>query len=77
MEEKVDKKWYNSSNKWVYLRVAFLSLTTPAKVYELAHKSHSANVREKIIRGRLLEAGVLSNNNSNLNSNIDLEKGHI
>jgi hypothetical protein len=77
MAEEKKKTWYNSSNRWIYLRVAFICLTTPSRVYELAHKSHSANMREKAIRGRLIEAGVMGNSNKDSSSNIDLEKGHI
>lgn len=77
MSEEVKKNWWNSSNRWTYLRIAFLSFTTPSRVYELAHKSHSSTIREKVIRGRLIEAGVLGISNSEESSNIDLEKGHI
>lgn len=77
MSEEVSKNWWNSSNRWTYLKIAFLSFTTPSRVYELAHKSHSANIREKVIRGRLIDAGVLGITNSEESSNIDLDKGHI
>lgn len=77
MSEEVKKNWWNSSNRWTYLRIAFLSFTTPSRVYDLAHKSHSATIREKVIRGRLIEAGVLGISNSEESSNIDLDKGHI
>ena len=77
MSEEVSKNWWNSSNRWTYLKIAFLSFTTPSRVYELAHKSHSANIREKVIRGRLIDAGVLGISNSEESSKIDLDKGHI
>ena len=34
-------------------------------------------MRERAIRGRLVEMGVLSRGNSSPNNGIDLEKGHI
>ncbi len=77
MSDTKQKKWYNSSNRWAYLKVAFLCLTTPGRVYKLAHQSHSVTQREKIIRGHLLDAGVLSNKSEGESTKIDLEQGHI
>ena len=58
--------------------MAILYFTTPSKVYEIAHKSRGANMRERIIRGRLVEMGVLSRDKNNSNkSDIDLENSHI
>lgn len=77
MDEQKQKKWYNSSSRWVYLKVAFLCLSTPSKVYELAHKSHSTTPHEKMIRGRLLQAGILNTKTTGSSEKIDLENGHI
>lgn len=77
MAENKIKSWRNSSNKWAYLKVAFHFLTTPGKVYEIAHKTRGSNMRERMIRGRLVELGVLKRESNNSQNNIDLENGHI
>ena len=77
MSEKKQKTWKNSANKWAYLKIAILYFTTPAKVYEIAHKSRGTTMRERIIRGRLVEMGILRRYSSNRRSDIDLENGHI
>ena len=77
MEENTTKSWRKSANKWVYLKVAIIYFTTPSKVYEIAHKSRGNNMRERLIRGRLVEMGVLRRESSKSESNIDLENGHI
>ena len=77
MADSNKKSWRNSSNKWIYLKIAIIYFTTPSKVYEIAHKTRGANMRERAIRGRLVERGVLSRGNSSPNNGIDLEKGHI
>ena len=46
-------------------------------MYEIAHKSRGASMRERIIRGRLVEMGVLSRDKSTSKSDIDLENSHI
>lgn len=77
MADSKKKSWRNSSNKWIYLRIAIIYFTTPSKVYEIAHKTRGASMKERAIRGRLVEMGVLSREKSSPNSGIDLEKGHI
>ena len=77
MAEENKKTWKTSANKWKYLKLAILYFTTPSKVYEIAHKSRGSNMRERIIRGRLVEMGVLSRDKSNNKSDIDLENSHI
>lgn len=77
MADEKKKSWKTSANKWKYLKLAILYLTTPSKVYEIAHKSRGASMRERIIRGRLVEMGVLSRDKSNSKSDIDLENSHI
>lgn len=71
------KSWINSSYRWAYLKVAIIYFTTPSKVYEIAHKNRASSMRERIIRGRLVEMGVLRRESSNYKSDIDLENGHI
>ena len=77
MADSNTKSWKNSANKWAYLKVAIIYFTTPSKVYEIAHKSRGTNMRERLIRGRLVEMGVLRRESSNRRSDIDLENGHI
>lgn len=77
MAETEKKSWKDSANKWKYLKLAFMYFTTPSKVYEIAHKSRGATMRERIIRGRLVEMGILSRDKSNVKSDIDLENSHI
>ena len=77
MSENKQKTWKNSANKWAYLKIAILYFTTPAKVYEIAHKSRGTTMRERIIRGRLVEMGILRRDSSNQKSDIDLENRHI
>ena len=59
------------------MKLALMYFTTPSKVYEIAHKSRGATMRERIIRGRLVEMGILSRDKSNVKSDIDLENSHI
>ena len=77
MAENTNKSWKTSSHKWKYLKLAIIYFTTPSKVYEIVHKSRGSSMRERIIRGRLVEMGVLSRDKSNSKSNIDLENSHI
>lgn len=78
MAEEKSKSWKTSANKWKYLKLAILYFTTPSRVYEIAHKSRGASMRERIIRGRLVEMGVLSREkDSSAKSDIDLENSHI
>lgn len=77
MAENKSKSWKTSANKWKYLKLALLYFTTPSKVYEIAHKSRGASMKERIIRGRLVEMGVLSRDKNNAKSDIDLENSHI
>ena len=77
MADNKTKSWKNSANKWADLKVAIIYFTTPSKVYEIAHKSRGNNMRERLIRGRLVEMGVLRRESSNKRSDIDLENGHI
>ena len=77
MAESKNKSWKTSPNKWKYLKIAIIYFTTPSKVYEIAHKSRGASMRERIIRGRLVEMGVLTRDKSNSKSDIDLENSHI
>lgn len=71
------KSWRNSTNKWAYIKVAFIYFTTPGKVYEIAHKNRASTMRERIIRARLVEMGVLRRDSSNIKPDIDLDNGHI
>ena len=77
MAENEKKSWKTSVHKWKYLKLAILYFTTPSKVYEIAHKSRGSSMRERIIRGRLVEMGVLSRDKNNAKSDIDLENSHI
>ncbi|MBR3488564.1 MAG: hypothetical protein IKH33_04540 [Bacteroidales bacterium] len=77
MTKEKSKSWKTSVHKWKYLKLAILYFTTPSKVYEIAHKSRGASMRERIIRGRLVEMGVLSRDKSTSKSDIDLENSHI
>lgn len=77
MAEEKKKSWKTSNNKWKYLKIALLYFTSPSKVYEIAHKSRGASMRERIIRGKLVEMGVLSRDKNNSRSDIDLENSHI
>ena len=77
MDEEKKKKWWNSSYRWKYLKIAMIYFTTPGYVYTLAHKSRSVNLRERVIRGRLVKEGVLSNDRKSSKSDIDLDLGHI
>ena len=79
MAEEKKKSWKTSPNKWIYLKLAILYFTTPSKVYDIAHKSRGASMRERVIRGRLVDMGVLTRekNSSKTKSDIDLENGHI
>lgn len=71
------RTWRDSSYKWKYLKIAFLTLSTPGNVYRIAHLNHSSTTREHIIRGYLLEYGILSNNVKNEVPDFDLENKHI
>ena len=71
------KSWKTSPNKCIYIKIALLYFTTPSKVYEIAHKSRGASMRERIIRGKLVEEGVLTRDKKNEKSDIDLENSHI
>ena len=75
--KQTQKSWKTSDFKWTYLRVALLHLTTPKTVYEIAHKSRGANMRERIIRSRLVDLGVLRKDVADNDSKIDLDNGHI
>lgn len=78
MADKKPKSWWDSDNRWAYLKVGLIYFTLPSKVYEIAHKRSSANTHERLIRGRLLEMGVLRNQSTpSEHDKIDLEKGHI
>ena len=77
MAKNEKKSWKTSVHKWKYLKLAILYFTTPSKVYEIAHKSRGSSMRERIIRGRLVEMGVLSRDKNNAKSDIDLENSHI
>lgn len=80
MAEPQKKSWRTSPNKWAYIKLAILYFTTPAKVYEIAHKSRGTSMRERIIRGRLVEMGILTKEGKGSNKSsttIDLENGHI
>ena len=77
MAENEKKSWKTSVHKWKYLKLAILYFTTPSKVYEIAHKSRGSSMRERIIRGRLVEMGVLSRDKNNAKNDIDLENSHI
>ena len=77
MSDTKKKSWKTSPNKWVYLKLALLYFTTPSKVYDIAHKSRGSSMRERIIRGRLVEEGILTKESKNNSGNIDLENGHI
>lgn len=77
MGKDKQKTWWKSSNRWKYLKVAFIFFTTPSHVYRLAHKSRSVNMRERLIRTRLLGEGVLSNDGNVEKPNIDLDTGHL
>ena len=77
MSDTQKKSWKTSPNKWIYLKLALLYFTTPSKVYDIAHKSRGSSMRERIIRGRLVEEGILTKESKNNSSNINLENGHI
>lgn len=77
MADNTTKSWRKSPNKWVYIKLAIIYFTTPSKVYEIAHKSRGSNMRERIIRGRLVEMGVLRRDSSDQRADFDLENGHI
>ena len=77
MADNATKSWRKSPNKWVYIKLAIIYFTTPSKVYEIAHKSRGSNMRERIIRGRLVEMGVLRRYSSSQRADFDLENGHI
>ena len=77
MADNTTKSWRKSPNKWVYIKLAIIYFTTPSKVYEIAHKSRGSNMRERIIRGRLVEMGVLRRDSSSQRADFDLENGHI
>jgi hypothetical protein len=79
MTESKKKSWWNSANRWAYLKVGLIYFTTPNRVYEIAHKRSSANTHERMIRARLLDMGVLRNQNSSQSDSdrIDLNNGHI
>lgn len=77
MADEKPKTWKNSKYKREYLKVAFLCLCPPSKVYKIAHQSHSNNTRERMIRARLMGYGVLRNNNQEEAPTINLEEKHI
>lgn len=78
MAEGKKKSWKTSPNKWAYLKLAIIYFTKPSRVYEIAHKSRGASMRERIIRGRLVEMGILTKDGGkSKRSDIDLENGHI
>ena len=77
MAEETNKSWKTSNYKWKYLKLAIIYFTTPSKIYEIAHKTRGANMRERIIRGRLVEEGVLRRDKGTTKTDIDLEKSHI
>lgn len=77
MKEETKKSWKTSNYKWKYLKLAIIYFTTPSNIYEIAHKTRGANMRERIIRGRLVEEGVLRRDKGDTKSDIDLENSHI
>lgn len=77
MADNATKTWRNSPNKWAYLKLAIIYFTSPSKVYEIAHKSRGVNMRERIIRSRLVEMGILRRDSANQKPDFDLENGHI
>lgn len=78
MAEEQKKSWYNSVHKWVYLKIALIYFTSPKRVYEIAHKSRGASIRERMIRARLINNGVLSKEKSNFEEDrVDLESRHL
>lgn len=79
MADNKKKNWWNSANRWAYLKVGLIYFALPGKVYVIAHKRSSSNTRERMIRGRLYELGILRNqvNTESDSDKIDLETGHI
>lgn len=77
MAKKKSKSWKASPNKWAYIKLAILYFTTPSRVYDIAHKSRGSNMRERVIRGRLVEMGILTKEGKSNISNFDLENRHI
>lgn len=78
MAEAQKKSWKNSKNKLTYLKVAFKFLTTPGKVFVIAHKKSSSTLREKAIRAELVRRGVLKFENAQTSTpDFDLDNGHI
>lgn len=78
MANTKNKSWRNSKYKRAYLKAAFIFLAPPQKIYNIAHKNSSSSMREKMIRARLVEMGVLRMGGKNSGGdNFDLENGHI
>lgn len=78
MAKTQKKSWKNSKNKWTYLKVAIKFLTTPGKVFDIAHKKSSSTLREKAIRSELVRRGVLKfENEQTTTPTFDLDNGHI
>lgn len=72
------KSWKNSEHKRDYIKIALLTLTTPANVYRIVHLSHSSTMRERMVREKLLQYGILRNSgNSQPEETINLEEKHI
>lgn len=77
MAETTEKTWKSSKYRKVYLKVALMYLTTPSKVYSVAHQSHSNTIRESMIRAKLLQYGVLRPPTHKTQENVNLEEKHL
>lgn len=80
MGTKTKKSWKKSKNRGIYLKVALQCLTSPSKVYDVAHKNSSSNWHEKMIRQRLVQNGVLryeTGDNFDDKNQPDLTSRHI
>lgn len=77
MSEEKEKNWRNSKYKWAYLKVALIHFVKPSTVYEIAHRERGQSLRERNIRARLVQLGVLRRESSHQRPDMDLEKGHI
>lgn len=52
------KNYWNSSNRWIYIRIAVCHFTTPSHVYDVAHKSYN-NYEDFGILKDLQKAGII------------------
>ncbi|MBQ0023198.1 MAG: hypothetical protein KBT29_08165 [Prevotellaceae bacterium] len=53
------RNFFDSKNRWTYLRIAIMHGTTPGHVYDLAHSKVDAHEKDQRIMHDLKEAKII------------------